>query len=838
MTTAVPALRVEVAFAAGPLAATSAALVTTGVSQSFASTPDTAALDITGDLELVARVELDDWTPASINGIVSKWSTTGNQRSYRLGVGTTGLLRLSYSANGSIVVDVSSTAAVPFTNGATYWVKATLDANNGASGTDTTFWWAPDSEIEPTAWTRLGNVVTTAGTVSMYNSTAELAVGAETSGSANLLSGSVYRAIVRSGIGGTTVADFDASDALSSASTSWGSTRVSGQVWTVGSAASLSIAPVWTDITSWVRDTGVKVSRGKQSEIPTYATSSLSLTLDNRDRRFDPEYTAGPYYPNVEPRKRIRVRATWNSTTHTLWTGYVESWPQRYPGANFDSVVEVTAFDALGLLNDVVLEDAAYVYARDTIGGMVLAARTMSEGIWRDEVSGSSFRRRRGVIGTGTEMAVGPSTSVAFDGNTYYSFGPAGSSGIGAVSGDQSVSLWFAIETAPVSRGMILRTEAGSVVFDVSVNADGRLRYLFAGGKWVESDSTYLDGTPHHLVVTHSGTTPKIYVDGQDVTTGTDTGAPSNTLGINMIGANKTANAAADTYFTGSVSDIYVWSKALTAAQVAEIYRLSSGSLIESTAARALRLLGTAAVPVGLTAITDRPRGTVADINTYQQSALSQLQTVADSESGGGRLFVDTYGRVALHERYWWQSSPRGSTVQATFSDDLSDLYYVDVSADRNLRDVQNSITVSGSAGTSSSESDATSVAAYGTRSASVTTILSTQGQVDSLAYGLLQLRKNPVTRVDAITVRPAMQTSGWPQVLRLELGDRIVHELMPARGVASTSQLVRTMIVERLDWSMTVSDWQVQITGSPVPTMTIFTLDQSVLDGTDVLGF
>jgi hypothetical protein len=834
----VPSLRVEIAFAADPLAATSAYMVLTGASNSYASTPDAAALDVTGDLEMVARVSFDDWTPASTQTIVSKWNTSGDQRSYRLSVTTGGLLRLSYSTAGTAAVDIVSTVAAPFTNGVAYWVKATLDANNGASGHDVKFWWAADAEVEPQAWTQLGSTVTTAGTVSVFASTALLLVGAESGGASGLLAGDVYRAIVRNGIDGTTVADFDALDALSASSTTVGSSQVSGQTWTLGSAASLSIAPAWTDVSSYVRDTGVRISRGKGSEIPTYATSSLSLTLNNRDRRFDPEYTAGPYYPNVEPRKRIRVRAVYDGTVYTLWTGYVESWPQAYPNTNFDSVVELQAYDALSLLNDVVLEDAAYLYARDVIGDLVLAARTMANGVWRDEVSGAAFRRRRGVSAIGSPMAVGPATAVDFDGGTYYSFGPAGSTGLGQTSGDRTYSLWFTAETAPSLRGVMLRMDFRNTYLDVSLTADGNIYYLFDASKTVESDGTFLDGAPHHLVITHSGTTPKIYVDGQDVTGTGDTGAPSSIFGINMIGAYKSASANPTNYFTGTLSDLYVWSVALTADQVKTLYGLSSGSLQETSAARADRILDAAGIPAGLSAVTDIPRGVVAEIDVYDTSALSSIQAVADSESGSGRLFVDVNGRVTLHDRYWWQSSKRGSTVQATFSDDLADLYYVDVRADRNLRDVQNSITVTGSAGAASTQSDTTSVAHYGTRSASISTLLSTQGQVESLAYGLLQLRKDPVTRLDAITARPAAQPSKWPQVLRLELGDRVVHELMPARGVASTSQLVRTMLVERLDWAITVSAWQVQVTGSPVPTMSIFTLDESVLDGTDVLGF
>lgn len=836
----VPDLRVEVAWSADPLAATYAKAVLTGASNSYASTPDTAALRITGDIDIVARLSMADWTPSAAQTVVSKWLIT--LLGWRLDVNTSGQLELFTSANGTTSISEAS-SALPFTNGTAYWVRATLDVNDGAGNRVYGFYYAADSEIEPLSWTLLSTHAVS-GTTSINGTTVQVEVGSQGLGN-NRLNGDVHRVIVRDGIAGTVVADFDPSDALAASSTSWNSCRVGGQAWTLASAASLSIAPTWSDITADVRDSSVRISRGKGSEIPTYASSSLSLTLNNRARKYDPEYASSPLYPNVKPRKRIRVRATWASTTHTIWTGYIDSFPQRYPMANFDATVELAAYDALALLNDVVLDDAAYVYARDTVGDLQMALRNASGRVWVDDVAGAQFFRRRGIAATGDGLGVGPSTGIELDGNSYWSWAPPPQAGTPVIAGTAvTYACWFRVDSlhASLTRTLFGTTQPATTVGGVDVTAlrvgvtsAGKVLYS-SGSDSAYTTGDYGDGLAHHLVITHTGTTVVIYVDGVDVTDSASgpwwTANPA--VGVNLVG--YLPNATTNAYWDGAVSDLMVFSKALTAAQVTELYRLSAGSIIESTGARGGRLLALAGVPAGLRAMTDAGRGTVADIDTWGQSALSQLQLVADSEQG--RLFVDTRGDVTLQDRYWWQSSPRGRTTQATFSDDLADLYYLDVGADRSLREVQNSVDVTGSQGLRGTSADATSVAAYGTRSASVSTILSTQGQVDDLATGLVALRKDPVTRLDAITVRPAIQTSGWPQVLRLELGDRIVHEIMPARGAASTAQLARTLIVERLDWSITASDWAVAITGSPIPALTIFTLDQSLLDGTDVLGF
>lgn len=47
--------------------------------------------------------------------------------------------------------------------------------------------------------------------------------------------------------------------------------------------------------------------------------------------------------------KKIRVSAVWNAVTYRLFTGFIESWPQDWPG-NRDGLVEVTAADGFKVL--------------------------------------------------------------------------------------------------------------------------------------------------------------------------------------------------------------------------------------------------------------------------------------------------------------------------------------------------------------------------------------------------------------------------------------------------------------------------------------------------------
>jgi len=197
---------------------------TTGVANNNLSVPDAAALDITGDIDLRWYGALDDWTPSATNQLIGK--TQGGNISYGLGINTTGRLQLSWSTDGSTVITRNSTVAPTIADGATLWVRAVLDVNNGASGHDAIFYTSTDG----TTWTQLGTTVTTAGTTSIYSGIAILAVGSTSSG-ASPCRGKLFRAQIFNGIDGTKVLDVDTSVINNGSATSF--TDLTGQTVTI-----------------------------------------------------------------------------------------------------------------------------------------------------------------------------------------------------------------------------------------------------------------------------------------------------------------------------------------------------------------------------------------------------------------------------------------------------------------------------------------------------------------------------------------------------------------------------------------------------------------------------
>lgn len=76
----------------------------------------------------------------------------------------------------------------------------------------------------------------------------------------------------------------------------------------------------------------------------------------------------------------------------------------------------------------------------------------------------------------------------------------------------------------------------------------------------------------YHVAATFSGTQAILYQDGVPAKTGT---VPAVSTAITTLYIGRTASAAVPNYFAGSMDDIRVYSRALSAAEIAQIYSLA-----------------------------------------------------------------------------------------------------------------------------------------------------------------------------------------------------------------------------------------------------------------------
>jgi hypothetical protein len=106
-----------------------------------------------------------------------------------------------------------------------------------------------------------------------------------------------------------------------------------------------NLTPTWTNLTSrFLEGSFQRGNSGVDLDEPQAGTASF--TFANRDRRFEPEYAASPYFPTVKPLRRIRL-----SIDGTLsFTGYIMSWGVEWPDALINQEAVVTAWDAHTIL--------------------------------------------------------------------------------------------------------------------------------------------------------------------------------------------------------------------------------------------------------------------------------------------------------------------------------------------------------------------------------------------------------------------------------------------------------------------------------------------------------
>lgn len=178
-------------------------------------TPDSAALSITGDLDIRVDMRQTDWVANWV--FADKWGASG-QRSWRMYVGSTGNINFDWTPDGTTVLGSFSTVPIPVTSGRQA-LRATIDVNNGAGGRTITFYTAP-TIAGP--WTQLGDPVVQAGVTSIFDGTTFVGLYVITGWE-------LYAAEIRNGIGGPLVAS---PTLTSQAEGALSFTDAQGRLWT------------------------------------------------------------------------------------------------------------------------------------------------------------------------------------------------------------------------------------------------------------------------------------------------------------------------------------------------------------------------------------------------------------------------------------------------------------------------------------------------------------------------------------------------------------------------------------------------------------------------------
>ena len=129
------------------------------------------------------------------------------------------------------------------------------------------------------------------------------------------------------------------------------------------------------DVTGDVNSTVVR--RGSESQlIPTVNVGSATVQLNNENRKYDPTYTAGPYFGNISPGRRVNIA----SGGITIFDGRIEDWDYTYD-VNGRSVAVIECVDGLGVLGRQDM-DAFIATAGQTAGPRLTAVLDRAEVQW------------------------------------------------------------------------------------------------------------------------------------------------------------------------------------------------------------------------------------------------------------------------------------------------------------------------------------------------------------------------------------------------------------------------------------------------------------------------
>jgi len=194
----------------------------------YVSTPDSVASSITGDIDIRALIQSDDWSVAQ--RIISKWGVGTSSYYFAL---VSGRPQISWIQDDTTQITESSITPL-FSGNDVGWVRVTLDVDNGASGNDVKFY----SSVDGMTWTQTGSTITTAGVTNIRDGDTQVTVGIDGNLSSLPFDGKIYRAQIFNEIDGTVpVVDFNPGKDSSENDTSF--TSSTGEVWTTQADASL-----------------------------------------------------------------------------------------------------------------------------------------------------------------------------------------------------------------------------------------------------------------------------------------------------------------------------------------------------------------------------------------------------------------------------------------------------------------------------------------------------------------------------------------------------------------------------------------------------------------------
>ena len=564
--------------------------------------------------------------------------------------------------------------------------------------------------------------------------------------------------------------------------------------------------PAWVDITGDVRfwDT----TRGRNRELESFQPGRATIILSNLARQYDSLYDAGPWFGNLKPMRRLRIRETFSGVTYPVFDGFVDRWQLDYPDSGKDATATVVATDgfkihartdlARSVYTAVVQNDAPLVWWRldDTQTVIDDTATALNSGTGGatydgDVVGGAQFGGQGLIVhdpGTGMVTAdsegnpgtpnQGLETGSLF--GTILDFDPwtievwcRPEVEAPDATGDYLVSCRVGLG---MGTGLVLAyvdTAGGSFYFAMTNSVSTTFDVISSGSK-----------TPwerYHVVVTHGADRVlRMYVNGTETTGDTTTGTVSfhNQM---LVAHNDDIMNPGQRNWRGTMQEVAVYQGALTAAQVAAHYAAGSAPWQNDLpGVRAGRVLDEESWPAALREI-DAGDATLqsAELGT---TVLEHLQKVADTEFG--LLYMARTGEVRLVARDAVFARTPGPAI---FGDDTGEVGYRAITFDDGDTVIRNRATISRLNGVAQTDEDTASVDEFGRFDYTADGLLHTTDAYSAdYAEFIVAEYATPRRRVTTLALGPPIvgqENDVYPQMLGRELGDAITVRNRPPGG-------------------------------------------------------
>jgi hypothetical protein len=791
-----------------------------GTSGNFLSTPHAAKWAITGNLDISIRCAPVSWASGTEQSLVAK-EDSGASLQWRLSISSIGRLRLSYSTNGSTQVNVDSTVATGFSDGASRWVRVTRSSSTG----NVIFYTAPDSPIPPVTWTQLGATVASV-TTAYYNGTSRIEIGSRFNGNTERFTGVVRRVLVSSTIGGAAIGDFDPSLVTSSTSTTvvaatgetW-TRNVSGSPaasWTVGSPYHGALSPMRP-----IRISAVAPGRGMESMFVGF--------VDGWPQQYDPPRLATVTLSCSDAFKVLSLIPLGSAWVDTVLADTPRAWLRMNEASQSATIsntaVKYTISDPMaGVASPPFDNNPGYYYTTSYVASsgeqapsVVLSDTTdfsqrfdgtkwveaLSTGLFTTPVN---YRNQYyGVPFTGCELTFAMDILTPWPGS--YGLcafgGPTGYIRLGAyvsVSSGGTATLFVLVMTAGFPTVQVFSSVIGSLV------------------PWVWSAL----GPKHLMFGQDSGGTARAYLNGVAMTALTTFVSPSGwerwKVGHNYNTGSATYTAASP--FKGDIDEVILYDRVPSAARVAAHYDVFKSGAGETTGTRVNRVLSQIGWPTDARDVDTGDSTVQSYIPTG--SALSYLQEMERAEVG--KLFIDRYGRLSFQSRSDLNLNPSYNTTQVS----LTDSQYVDFQPNFTDQLIKNSIEITREGSLPQFRNDSVSEGQYFLRPENITGLLNDEdGTIAYMTEARLSAYAYPRPRVDSVAIMP--RGSGlWKEVIEYDIGTRVSTTRSP-QGISPA--ITRTAIIEGIQHEITPSNWMTTWLLSPSEVSDFLVLDNPELD-------